>query len=407
MNAERKRNIKIGVFAVVAFAILCVGLNYLKGRNLFTSGATLKAYYATVDGLTDSSPVIYSGFKVGSVKDIEINQETNDPSKLFTVTISLEKNIDVPVDSRAVIVSTDLLGGKGVQLVLGNSTEMASSGDSIASGINGGLLDELIPVKNDATALMRSADNVMRDIDTILDARNRAYLNDAIRRMSSVMENFEKVSRNMAAMTSATGSVYGTLQSADGFMASLNNQNGKIDTIMSNLVLMSNELAKAGLGGTVSHLDTLIAATSTLLSANGNIASMANDNKLYDNVVEVTENLNRLIVDLRLNPSRYFNVSAFKFGGKQIYFSDVNSATNVMRGTVAAICLTKSKEPIDAPVSISDKKVLEYCYNGKYQYIVVPFASESDAQSFMASNNILASYPDAQVEIFEDGKLKH
>lgn len=274
MNAERKRNIKIGVFAVVAFAILCIGLNYLKGRNLFTSGATLKAYYATVDGLTDSSPVIYSGFKVGSVKDIEINQETNDPSKLFTVTISLEKNIDVPVDSRAVIVSTDLLGGKGVQLVLGNSAEMASSGDSIASGINGGLLDELIPVKNDATALMRSADNVMRDIDTILDARNRAYLNDAIRRMSSVMENFEKVSRNMAAMTSPTGSVYGTIQSADGFMSSLNNQNGKIDTIMSNLVLMSNELAKAGLGGTVSHLDTLITATSTLLSANGNIASI-------------------------------------------------------------------------------------------------------------------------------------
>lgn len=253
---------------------------------------------------------------------------------------------------------------------------------------------------------MRSADNVMRDIDTILDAQNRAYLDDAIRRMSSVMENFEKVSRNMAAMTSATGSVYGTLQSADGFMSSLNNQNGKIDTIMSNLVLMSNELAKAGLGGTVSHLDTLIAATSTLLSANGNIASMANDNKLYDNVVEVTENLNRLIVDLRLNPSRYFNVSAFKFGGKQIYFSDVNSATNVMRGTVAAICLTKSKEPIDAPVYISDKKVLEYCYNGKYQYIVVPFAAESDARSFMTSNNILASYPDAQVEIFEDGKLK-
>ncbi|MDD7725219.1 MAG: MlaD family protein [Bacteroidales bacterium] len=403
MNSEQKRNVKIGVFALVAFAILYVGLNYLKGKNLFLSGATLKAYYANVDGLTDSSPVMYCGLKVGSVKDIDIDQSAIGTNKLFAVTFSLEKSIDVPVDSRAVIISTDLLGGKGIELILGKSTQMASSGDSISSAVKGGLLDELVPVKDDATALMRSADNVMRSIDTILADQNRAYIDDAIQRMAIAMENIEKMSRNLAAMTSAQGSVNATLSSADKFMTALSNQNGRIDTLMYNMAAISSELAHAGLGGTVEHLDTLISATSSLLSANGNIARVANDTRLYDNILTITENLNRLLVDIRLNPSRYINVSAFKFGGKQIYFSDMNSASNVMRGRVAAICLTKSKEPIDVPVSIADKKVLEYCYNGRYQYIVVPFASESDAQAFLAAQNVKASFPDAQIEVFQDG----
>lgn len=95
MNSEKIRNIKIGLFAIAAFVILCVGLNYLKGRDLFSSGAKLTACYAAVDGLTDSSPILYHGFKVGSVKDIEINQYAKDPSQVFTVTINIEKNLEV------------------------------------------------------------------------------------------------------------------------------------------------------------------------------------------------------------------------------------------------------------------------------------------------------------------------
>ena len=90
MNSERKRNITIGAFAIVAIAILCVGLNYLKGRNLFSSGAKLTACYASVDGLTDSSPILFHGFKVGTVKDIDIDQFASDPAKVFTVVINIE-----------------------------------------------------------------------------------------------------------------------------------------------------------------------------------------------------------------------------------------------------------------------------------------------------------------------------
>ena len=404
MNIEQKRNVKIGVFAVGAFAVLCVGINYLKGQNIFSSGTTLKACYASVDGLTDSSPVIYSGFKVGTVKEVEIDQRATDPDRLFTVTLNIEKDIDIPVDSRAMIVSTDLLGGRGVQLLMGSSAILATSGDTVASGLSGGLLDELIPVKDKATALMRSADNVMRDLDDILDEKNRDHLNTAIRRMAAAMENIENMTRNIAAMTSASGSVHGTLKSASGFMESLNSQSGRIDTIMGNLTLLSSEVASSGLGKTVAGLDSLLSAATGLMSANGNISSLANDRRLYDNMVAATENLNRLLVDLRLNPSRYINVSAFKIGGKQIYFSDVSTASNVMRGRVSTVCLLRSKDPVDAPANLAGKKVLEYCYDGRYSYLVAPFASEEEAAAFIDQNDLIAIYPDAAVEVFDNGK---
>ena len=318
---DKKRNIKIGLFAIGAFAILCVGLNYLKGRNLFSSGATLTAHFANVDGLTDSSPVIFNGFKVGSVKDIDIDQYAEDPGRVFTVTVNIEKSLDVPKDSRAVIISTDLLGGKGIELRLGQSPEMASTGDSIGAG----LVEELMPVKDKASALMVSADNVMRDLDTILDMRNRDHIDAIICKMARAMENIEAITSNLAKVTSASGAMTGTLRSADEFMASLNKQTGRIDTLLASAAAVSAELANAGLGDAVMRLDSLLAKTNALMSANGNIAQLANDSQLYENMVTASENLNRLLVDVRLNPSRYINISAVKFGGRQIYFSDSNT----------------------------------------------------------------------------------
>lgn len=133
---------------------------------------------------------------------------------------------------------------------------------------------------------------------------------------------------------------------------------------------------------------------------------LANDAELYDNLTMAIDNLNRLLVDIRLNPSRYINVSAFKFGGKQIYFSDTNSAVNVMRGTVYAVCVAKSKKPIDIPTVIAEHKVLEYSYDGKYRYIVMPFATEQEAISFKQSAGVADVYPESEIDCYVDGVLK-
>lgn len=406
MNSEKIRNIKIGLFAIAAFVILCVGLNYLKGRDLFSSGAKLTACYAAVDGLTDSSPILYHGFKVGSVKDIEINQYAKDPSQVFTVTINIEKNLEVPEDSRAEIVSTDLLGGKGIEIILGKSDKMLGSGDTVSTSVKLGLIDELMPVKDQASTLMASATDVFNGVDSVLDANNRQNIAQILSNLNGAMRNIEVLTRNLSQMSNQSGAIGGTFNSTSELMANLNKQSGRIDSIMRNANKFTQNLSDADMGHAISELDSMMASVNSFLSANGNVKKLANDAELYDNLTMAIDNLNRLLVDIRLNPSRYINVSAFKFGGKQIYFSDTNSAVNVMRGTVYAVCVAKSKKPIDIPTVIAEHKVLEYSYDGKYRYIVVPFATEQEAISFKQSAGIADVYPESEIDCYVDGVLK-
>ena len=406
MNAEKKRNIRIGLFALVAFGVLCVGLSFLKGRDVFSSGKKIIAYFPTVDGLAESSPVIYNGFKIGSVSDISIDQYTTDPSKLFEVTLQLEKGLDVPIDSRAEIISTDILGGKGIELVLGHSKELAGQGDTVGTSSRPGLMDELMPIKDQASQLMGSADRVMSDLDSLIDQRNRQKLDEAIAAMAVTMKNLEVITRNLEEMTKANGHLAGALSSADGLMGSLDDQKNRIDSIMRNFNRLSEGLAKADIDGAVGQMSSLMSNVNEMVSGDGNIAKLAKDDKLYDNLATATENLNRLLVDVRLNPSRYINVSAIKFGGKQVYFSDTNTANEVLAGKVYTICIATAKEPKDMPTKIGGKGVLEYHAGKKYKYLISPFETEQEAKIFLSGNSILSTYPEAEIELYENGEKK-
>ena len=73
---------------------------------------------------------------------------------------------------------------------------------------------------------------------------------------------------------------------------------------------------------------------------------------------------------------------------------------------MVAVSFFHSRKPTDAPVSIGGKKVLEYSYDGKYEYLVVPFATNKDAEGFISENNLRPQYPNLDVETFVDGKRK-
>lgn len=283
---------------------------------------------------------------------------------------------------------------------------MLGSGDTVSTSVKLGLIDELMPVKEQASTLMASATDVFNGVDSVLDANNRQNIAQILSNLNGAMRNIEVLTRNLSQMSNQSGAIGGTFNSTSELMANLNKQSGRIDSIMRNANKFTQNLSDADMGHAISELDSMMASVNSFLTANGNVKKLANDTALYDNLTMAIDNLNRLLVDIRLNPSRYISVSAFKFGGKQIYFSDTNSAANVMRGTVYAVCVAKSKKPIDIPTEIAEHKVLEYNYNGKYRYIVVPFATELDAISFKQSAGISEVYPEAEIDCYVDGVLK-
>ena len=122
------KEFKIGIVVLCAIAAFVWGINYLKGSNIFTNKYYLYAVYPKIDGLIPANPVLIKGFKVGQITEITLIkvQDTNRVLVKFLLT----QNVDIPKNSVAKAVSSDLLGSKAVELIFSDSKENVKNGDT-------------------------------------------------------------------------------------------------------------------------------------------------------------------------------------------------------------------------------------------------------------------------------------
>ena len=124
------REAKIGIFAVISLAVLFWGVNFLKGKNIFSRTNTYYAVFNRVDGLKPTNDVLLSGYKVGLVKSIKF--EEGHTGRLI-VTLLVEKRYQIPRNSIVKLISADLMGGKAIRLDVPPNDEFHKTGDTLAS----------------------------------------------------------------------------------------------------------------------------------------------------------------------------------------------------------------------------------------------------------------------------------
>lgn len=398
-----KRNIRIGLFFIAAFVILVFGINYLKSQDLLFRGNKYYTFLPDVNGLTDASPVYYNGFKVGSVRNIDICPE-NTPDKRFIITLAIEYPLDVPADSYADLTSTDILGGMGMYIKFGQSSLIAESGDTLLSSSTPGLIDQLTPLKDKAEGMIVNADTALVGVNRILSGDNYQHIAQSLQSLDASLRNLERITTGINRLTSPNGALTHSALCLDTLMSTLASQSQNINTTMEGLSSFASQLSNASVDSLVITANAALAAITALLgnvdNANGSLGKIINDPKLYDKLAESSENLNRLLVDLRLNPKRYLKINALGIGGKSVYFSEGGSGL-AMLGKVYTLSLAKSKTPLDFPTVINDQKVIEY-HNGKiYEYLLGSFRERQDAETLRS--NISANYPSATLKAFENG----
>ena len=102
----------------------------------------------------------------------------------------------------------------------------------------------------------------------------------------------------------------------------LDTNKGQINGVVTNFNKMSNNfnkisdsLNKADLGKTVRNLNQTLAKVdgimSNLNSGKGTAGKLLNDDALYNNLAKTSKELELLLQDVRLYPTRYVNVSLF------------------------------------------------------------------------------------------------
>ena len=312
MNKE----LKIGLLAVVAIIFLVVGVNYLKGINILNDNRNFYAVYENIGGLQVGSPVMVNGYKVGLVSNVDLLIENN---QQLLVTISIEKEFSIPSNTVCKIVNQDLMGTKGISLVLGDATNFLSVGDTLNGGIEGTLQDEvnaqILPLKDKAEQLIGSMDSVMMIVTAVLNKDTRESLRNSLQSLdktfSLMSETMIKVDSMVAVNDERITKVISNLAS---ITSNLESSNGEIKNILTNFSTLSDSLAKADIATALKNVSDI---TAKINNGEGSIGLLLKDDKIYANFEKSTRELAELLEDIKRHPSRYVNFSII--GGSKSY----------------------------------------------------------------------------------------
>ena len=302
MNKE----LKIGLLAIVAIITLVFGVNYLKGINILNDNRNFYAVYENIGGLQVGGPVMVNGYKVGMVSDITLLIENN---QNLLVTINIEQEFDMASNTVCKIVNQDLLGTKGISLILGDASDLLELGDTLISDIEGTLQAavnaQILPLKNKAEELISSIDSVVTVITAVLSKDARESLTKSL---ESLDHTFSTMSRTM---TKVNQIVDQNDERISSIVKNLEANNDEITNILKNFSDLSDDIAKSNIKNLLASLGEV---SKKISDSEGSLGMFINDKDLYLNMEKSSKELAALIKDIKLHPKRYVDFSLF--GGK-------------------------------------------------------------------------------------------
>lgn len=297
MKKKLNKEFLIGLSVIVAIIILIFGIDFLKGINLFKPSNFYVANYENVAGLEMAAPITIDGYKVGQVREIKFNYEN--PGKIEVV-MALDKNLRLPKDSKATI-GTSLLGGAFIEIQLGKSADKLEVGGEIATAskpdLMGSLSDEIMP---SVTAILPKVDSILSNLNRI--SGDPALL-QSLKRIDGITADLQSLAANLTA--SANREVPYLLRNTRSATETL-------DSITDNLAVLSAQLKALPIETTFDNVNAtteqLKTFTTQLNNPNSTLTKLTSDPKLYNDLTNVTSDLDSLIVDIKKNPKRYISI---------------------------------------------------------------------------------------------------
>ncbi len=308
---------RVGALAVVAITALVLGFDFLKGNNTFKKGRDFYVVYERVPGLQESDPIKVNDLLVGRVKELNLR-----PDYSIVARLNISESFDIPRDTRAKISAVDFLGAKQVDLVIGKSTELAQSGDTLRGtvemGIQQAIREELQPITAKVQELMGSIDSSMTVVNAIFSGETGDDVTNSVTSIAEALQNFNSVSKRIDQMVARQATNVDTIfTNLAAFSSSLAKNDVKLSLIAENMATITDSLAAVDFAGTVANArDALKSLTEVVDAVNdgeGTLGKLITEDGLYEDIDQTVEDLDRLVRDIEANPSRY--VTLLRIGG--------------------------------------------------------------------------------------------
>jgi phospholipid/cholesterol/gamma-HCH transport system substrate-binding protein len=308
------KEIKTAVLVIVSIFLFIWGYNFLKGKDLFNSTTRVYVVYDNVAGLVNSAPVTLKGLAIGKVDAITIQPD----GKLL---VEMQINTDFPISKSSIaeIYDSGLVGGRQIAIKPNfQDKNYIKSGDYLKAssklGITDALAQQLEPLQYKVQKLLDNADALFTNVNDILDENTKQNLKNSISELNKTLSEFSVASKNINGMIADNKS-------------KLNSIMTNFDNTSVNFSKMSDSLAKANLGQTVKNLEKTLANVDKIMidieQGKGTMGKLMKDDAMYTNFTNTSKELELLLQDVRLHPTRYVNVSLFGKKNKP-YVAPVN-----------------------------------------------------------------------------------
>jgi len=296
------REIKTAMLVIVSILLFIWGYSFLKGKDLFSSYKNFYTIYNNVEGLSASANVALNGFSVGKITDIKILNNGK-------ILVKVQVNSDFPISKSSVlqIYESGFISGKQIAVIPNfEDNNLAQDGDTLRGDIKLGMFaqigDQLTPLKSKIENTLEGTDTLIGNFNALLDDKNKKNLSIIIAELAQTMQTINK-----------------TTQKLDEILSTNKNN---IDIILNNLnatagnfAEISNSVSQADLGKIIQNLEQTSQSVNKIMaeidSGNGTIGKLIKEDAMHENLLKMSKELELLLQDLRLNPTRYINVSVF------------------------------------------------------------------------------------------------
>lgn len=301
---------KVGLLVTAALAALIWGLNYLKGKDVFTTRNRYYAVYQNVDGLVTSNPVFMNGFRIGIVNRIDF---LPDQSGRLVVTLLIDDDVFVAKNSVARIFSADLIGTKAMRIDLGSDPTPLQDEDTLQAELEFSFAQQMGkqvgPLKDKSERLVVTIDSLASMLYQLFDPSTKNNLREGIGHLNHTLGEVDQLISDDRSRLNLM------LNNLSSITSNLRNNNEQINGILTNLHQITDTLAAVQFAGTIARADQTLAEFQSLLEkinkGQGTLGQMVNNDSLYLHLDQSARDLDVLLKDLQSNPKRYVHFSVF------------------------------------------------------------------------------------------------